>query len=418
MKYRVRLKGPMRPQSLYIGGNPGYGKSSLIQDMALKDIEAGRGVCVIDPTADLVNRLIHWIPRERVEDTIYFDTSTPVPVDFFSYRDPKEREILTDDLVAIFNLENAPRARPLLRKLIGTLLDANEHPQIGKKKATFLDISRFVESPKRRNKLLEFCPARKEQWAEFPKLSEFDPITTRMIPFFESPTLRTILGAATPKLNLWDVLQEKKILLVNLEDTETDLFIGALLVSKIQQSIFRRRHIRESERTPYYLYIDECQTILKYGAADFEKILTRARKYKLCLAIANQVPDDLPPQIQNKMGTIGNFILFNMDTANARFFKSRLDEYDFENLPGLVKFQAIARVNGQRFRMQTAKPLGPSPASYAKTIKKLTIDKYACPVLTLAEIIGKEDHDEPQPSGRPQDIPPHKTKARGAPATR
>jgi hypothetical protein len=373
------LPGHLRTQSLYIGGNPGYGKSSLIQNLALYDIRAGRGVCVIDPTGDLVNLLIHHIPQTRVNDTIYFDTDAAIPIDFFSYEDEPEREVLVDELVAIFSLENAPRAKPLLRKVIGTLLDANQHPTIpDKERATFLDILHFIRDKERRDDLLSYCPERRKDWDPWPKESEFEAITYRMIPFTESKTLRTILGAPQPKLNVWEVLQQNNVLLVNLKDTETDLFVGSLIAAKIQQAIFRRRIIPESERTPYYLYIDECQTILKYSEETFDKILTRARKYKLCLAMANQIPQKLPPGIQDSLGTITNLVLFNMDTQNARIFTDRMVPYQIEDLVNLEKFCAVARVGNVVRLIQTPQPLGPSAASSAETIRKRTLENYAC----------------------------------------
>src|SRR5690348_14395301 len=111
---RISIFGKLRTLSTYIAGNPGTGKSSLIQRMALHDIQKNRGVCVIDPTSDLVNTLIHHIPKHRVKDTIYFDTDNPIPIDFFHYDTPGERRSLVDELVAVFKLEAAPVSEPRL----------------------------------------------------------------------------------------------------------------------------------------------------------------------------------------------------------------------------------------------------------------------------------------------------------------
>ena len=412
------LPGHLRPQSLYIGGNPGYGKSSLIQNLALHDIRAGRGVCVIDPTGDLVSQLIHHVPRSRVNDTIYFDTDAAVPVDFFSYEDDPEREVLVDELVAIFNLETAPRAKPLLRKVIGTLLDSNQHPMIpDKERATFLDILQFIRDRERRDALLSYCPERRSDWEPWPKDSDFEAFAYRMIPFTESKTLRTILGAPKPRLNLWEVLQENKVLLVNLKDTETDLFVGSLIAAKIQQAIFRRRIIPESERTPYYLYIDECQTILKYAEATFDKILTRARKYKLCLAMANQVPQKLPSGIQDALGTIANLVLFNMDGANARVFKHRIAPYEIEALVNLEKFSAVARVGNKVQLIQTARPLGLSSDSSAEIIRKRTLDAYgseAAPAWSTEARDNRAPKPDDVSAGKAPNVPPHGFKKKNA----
>jgi hypothetical protein len=353
------LKGDLRPKSTYIAGNPGTGKSSLIQSMALQDIENGHGVCVIDPTGDLVNRLVHWIPKYRVRDTIFFDTDNPVPIDFFSYRNEPERTVLADQLLNLFDLEGAPVARPRLQRVIGTLFDANDNGG----DCTFLDIQHFLESEKRREQILKRAPHRREQWTPFPKPSETVSIVERMTPFTESPTLRTMFGAAKPKLNIWDVMQDKQILLVNLKDTPTDLFIGSLIVAKVQQATFGRRYIPEDQRTPYYLYIDECHTIMRFCAPEFEAILTRARKYKLCLILANQLASDLPKEIQAKLPTIATRIQFTSPFRAERTTEDRVTT------------------------IKTPTFLGPSPASYAKVIKSRTVDKYASqPVPEMVEL--------------------------------
>ncbi len=393
----VILSENVRPQAVYIAGNPGSGKSSLIQRMVLQDIKANpkRGVCVIDPTGDLINALLHWIPENRVRDTIYFDSDDPIPIDFFSYRNPAERQVLTDQLLDIFKLENAPVSRPRLMKILGTLFDANENPGMTEAhRATFLDIQNFIEDRTRRETILSYCPQRRTQWPDaiFTKPAEFSSIIERMAPFTESKGLRIMLQAKRPELNIWDVMRENKILLVSLKDTATDSFIGSLIASKFQQATFGRRYIPESQRVPYYLYIDECNTILQYSAEEFEKILLRARKYRLCLTLANQIPEDLPEGIRKKLGTIGSVALFNLDTNNARLFKDRLAPYRIEDLVNLPKFKAIFRTNNKVFLIDTPRPLGPSPASYAEIIRKRTVETSPC---NTAQVSHDEKDDEP-----------------------
>src|SRR5450759_212543 len=115
-----------RAKHVYVAGMTGMGKSTLIHHMVYQDIKNGSGVCVIDPKGDLVNQLIHWIPENRVEDTIYLDLETPIPIDFMSYNTPDEKEVLVGDLIYIIerHTEGAPRMTSILRDLIYTLLDA------------------------------------------------------------------------------------------------------------------------------------------------------------------------------------------------------------------------------------------------------------------------------------------------------
>jgi hypothetical protein len=327
----LKLNGKLRPQGVYIAGNPGTGKSSLIQNLAIADIAANRGVAVIDPTGDLIDRILAHIPEARKNKVIYFDTDDPVPIDFFSYGNPAERQVLTDQLLDIFELDEAPLSRPNLEKILGTLFDANDSaemkkPENEKDRCTFLDILSFITNKPRRDQILMYAPHRKADW-EGDQFKPFDyrSITTRMIPFKENPTLRTMFGAKKPKLNIAEVMLKNRVLLVNLKDTPSDFMVASLIASKFQQATFGRRYIKEHLRKPYYLYIDECHTILKFAAPQFEAILTRARKYKLCLILSNQLPSDLPEPIQRKLGMIYTKILFNLREQDARTFRSEIE---------------------------------------------------------------------------------------------
>lgn len=389
----ILIPDGLRPQGLYIAGNPGYGKSSLIQNLVLSDIEAGYGVCVIDPSGDLIrpvgsqNGIIDWIPESRAGDVIYFNTSDHArSIEFFSYRDPEERRVLLDELVALFKLENAPRAKPYLTKIISILFDANDNKDTPpEKKCTFLDIQSFIEDTKRRKDILGYA---NQQWVNFPKPSEFEAITSRFIQFTNDAVLRKVFASPNPEINLWDVMQENKILLVDLSEGETDNFIASLIVAGIQQATFRRRIIRREERKPFFLYIDECHVIVPSNGKHFESMLTRARKYNLCLTLANPYPDDLPSEIQKKLPGIDTKILFRLDESNALPFRHQLKIYSYEQeryLPvsanGLPKFSAIVLTpDGKPTVVQTPSFLSPNPASSAESILNRTDALEATPL--------------------------------------
>jgi len=396
---KVNQSGGRRNLSTYIAGNPGTGKTSLIQRMALWDIQHGRGVCVIDPTADLVNRLIHWIPKHRVRDTIYFDTDHPLPVDFFGYNPdhPGERRMLTDELVAVFNLETAPVSKPRFYAMIGTLLDANQNIPDEGDRYTILDLVPFILSKKFRDQVTDHCPTRKPEWADMPPPKDFYPILDRLRSFTEPGPLHDIFSKSSEKLNIADVIQENKILLINLNDTETDLFIGSLIAAKFQQAAFARRYISVRDRTPYHLYIDECHTIVGYAAKRFEAILTRARKYQLCLLLTNQFPSDLPDAIQKKLRMMGTIILFHLPYDEALIFKHLLpiDMIPDKSFTALVKDQSFVRI------IHTPSFLGPSPASYAEIIRKRTIPSPPCDTPQVCLNKGDGNHT---PAPKPEEI--------------
>jgi hypothetical protein len=345
------IPGSDRPKGTYISGEPGLGKSSLLLAMALRDIQAGHGVCVIDPHADLVNTLLTWIPRSRINDTIYFDTDNPVPIDFFSYRNPPERQVLTDQLLALFSLENAPIARPRLMKLLGTLFDANENGG----QCTFLDIKNFLEDKSVREAVFDVVPHRRKDWPDdlFKKPGEFTAIIERMIPYDESPALRKIFSCAKPKLNIWDVMQERRILLIKLRNNATDHFIGSLISAKIHQATEGRADIDPIHRIPFYLYIDECHRILKFAEQLFEDILTGARKFRLALILSNQLETDLPKGIREKLPIIKTQLRF------------------------IAQYRCLIETADTCLTLETPSFRAPKKRSYAQYIKDRTRKQYS-----------------------------------------
>jgi len=363
----LTIVGAHRPLTTYIAGNPGMGKSSLLQRMILADIRRNHGVAVIDPNRDLVERLLHWIPIERVNDVVYFDLEHPVPLNLFSYR-KGEREVLTEHLIGLFDLENAPVSRPRLQRLFGTFFDANERGG----NFSMLDAIPFIKNKDYRDQVFSFAPHRRADWDPFPAMKEWETVLERLSPFKESETLRLIFGS-TSGIDVHDVMENNRILLVSLRDNPIGHFVGALFSAKFQQATFARDSIPEHLRVPYYLYIDECHTILKHAVSEFSAILTRARKYKLCLTLTNQIPSDLPKEIQRKIGTIQNLILFQLSYQDALIFKNAIFPHPVESLLELDFYRAVTRTDRKVHRIITRKRLGPSPASPAHIIIRRNI---------------------------------------------
>lgn len=366
----ITIPAAARSLGIYIAGNPGFGKSSLIQNLVIRNIRNRKGVCVIDPTSDLTNRLIAHIPKKRVDDTVLFDSEFPIPIDFFSYRGNRlERRILTNHLLDIFNLDNAPISRPLLERIISTLFDANENG------ATFslLDIYRFVTDPKFQDTVISVAN-RKSDWGHRPKIADYASIIGRLQPFAEFPFNKVFEGKNP--INIADIIEGSKVLLINLHQTPSDYFLASLIAARFQHAIFRREKIPIKKRTPFYLYIDECHEVLKYAAKDFGTVMTGGRKYNLCYTMCNQIPSDLPKEIRRKLGIVQTFFLFNLEYEDASIFSSRLGTINPESLLDLDQFQAICRTGKIVSKIRTPRPLGPSKASYAQRIKKRISDEY------------------------------------------
>jgi Helicase HerA, central domain len=409
----------LRFRHLYIPGKTGYGKSTLMHHLALKDIQKGRGVCVIDPKGDLVNQLIHWIPQERKDDCIYLDTSTPIPIDFMRHEGHQERESLVSDLkhLLLQGQGNAPRMEAIIIDLLYTLL--------AMKGTCFLDVYRFFRDPTRQKEIIRQLPHTEDgnelraRWDErnFPRPDESAPILSRMTKFVRNPTLRAIIGAPDARLNIEQAINDQKIILVNLGGlSEATLIYGGLIFAKIKQAIFARHHLAPHDRVPFYLYIDEFH---KFQNPDtFEDVLTMARGYRLSLTLANPTLEHLDPRIKSSLGIISSYILFCLDPNDTRFFKAAAKPYDHEILAELHRFEAVYKLGDAPAERKPTPPpprhtSAAGPASNAAVIRKRTIEKYACRAQE-PEVIRQAGDDEPQPTGRPKGVPPYKGKTRGA----
>jgi hypothetical protein len=321
-----------RPKHIYVPGKTRHGKSTLLFWMAIQDIALGKGVCVMDAKGDLVNKLVDYIPSYRVNDTLYLDTNTPVPLDFMGYQEG-EKEAVIGELKFLLMKTVEPQHAPLMTAnitdLIYTLFDYNENPATPPHcRATFLDLYYFLTDKTRQHHI---CSLLRDEdlaarWkSNFPNPVEASRITTRMTPFVRSKTLRQIFGAKNPRLNIAEAVDDQKILLVNLAPMEDIQVTYALLfLSKIRQAIYRRTN-PAAERTPYYLYCDEFQ---EFQTSDFHKMLSMAGGLGLCLTLSNQYVGILQPQIlQSIKGNVSTFICFRLGDESINALRGEFPQH-------------------------------------------------------------------------------------------
>jgi len=375
--------------------------------MVLHDIKTNQAICVIDPTAQLIKIIIDYIPKEHLDRVVYFNTSMPVPLDFFSYKDDDEKQDLITDISNIIDLSTAPIAKNYLRKIINALFEANSNPKIFDPQKgidhryTFFDIPRIVLDEAFRNRLLSYCPLQRQY--DFPphiklQSDSITAIVIRLSQLTDSSVMKTILGTKDPRLNISDLINGNKIFLVDLKETESDQIIGSIIAAKIQHAIFARRHLLDIRKCkPYCLYIDECDVILKFAESRFTAILGRARKYNLFMTMANPIPADLPEGIQKALGKIGNLVIFNLDEADARVFKAKILPYRTDSFVNLPSFRALFRTNNKVHLIRTPTSLPSRVSSNADYVRKRTLDLYACNTSPIShnEFHGKPDPDDP-----------------------
>ena len=310
---------------MYIPGKTQYGKSTIMFSMAMQDIQNGNGLAVLDPKSDLVEKLMQHIPDHRKDDVIYIDGLSPTPIDFMSWETPAEKDLLASDIISTFKqtLQNAAGDTwpSILEWTVKALLEAKD--------CSFLDIYYFLISEGRRSEILQRVQDEdtlqywREQYGKLPKDSA-NAITTRMSKFL-SPAIKSILRNSPNPLNISWLMENEKILLVNLMKCgkESGNLLGTLLVSKFQQGSMRRSgQLPAEDRIPFYLYADEFQN---FQTSAFDVILSEAGGLRLCLILANQFINQLDDKIRSSVfGCTSTYFIFRLSNQDAQLFKGEI----------------------------------------------------------------------------------------------
>jgi hypothetical protein len=327
------IKGEDRRLHMYILGRTGMGKTTLLLNMILNDIYGNEGVCFIDPHGDAVETLLDYIPSFRLKDVIYLnpaDTDYPIPLNVLGEAEPERKHLLVSSLISIFRKLYAEywqhRQEHILRNSILALLE-----QRGRK--TLVDVYALLSDWRFRKAVVEQVkdPIVKSFWQnEFPKyLYQFKgealaPIQNKLGAFLTVPLVRNIVGQEKSKIDFREVIDNRKILLVNLakgrigEDISS--FLGSLIITKIQLAAMSRIDVLEKERRDFYLYVDEFQEFV--ASETFEGILSEARKYRLSLILAHQYIGQLDEELRKAIfGNIGTIIAFPVGPENGEFLE-------------------------------------------------------------------------------------------------
>jgi hypothetical protein len=406
----VTLPEPVRDRHVYVIGRTRSGKSTLLFNMILQDILRGVGVGVIDPHGDLVQKLLDYIPEERLQDTIYLnptDEQYPVPLNILNVATPENIGVLADDLLITFKRLSetwGERMDSLLRSVVYTLLRTPG--------ATFFDIQRILRDPDYRQAVtrdLDFAPLREFWELDFPQMPKdaSQPILHRMSKFALFPTLQVMLSQPTSPLNFDQVMQERKILLVNLSQGElgedNSKLIGCLLVSQLQLAAMRRARLAREQRQPFYLYIDEFQN---FTSSAFEKILSEAGKYMLMLTVCHQYISQLDDQTKDAiLGNVGTIVVLPVNEKDATQLRHSLGSYELPDILNLdaAKHEALCRPAtkaSDTFHFATLAPPPQPEQSFVERIIEHTRSSYShTPDSSLSE--PTETAAQPQVEAKP-----------------
>lgn len=382
----VYVPEDFRFRHIYVVGKTGTGKTTLLLNMIKADIDAGKGVGLIDPHGDLVESIMRVIPEERIDDVILFDPTDheyPIGFNMFQVSDRmEERQMRSDIVIAIKRLFDSSswgdNIDYLFRTAVATLLAD------GGKVHTILDIRKLISDDVFRSQVLRRIEDEylKEFWTEdFPAFTQstISAVKRRLASILGESEVRDILGQQKTSFNFKDMMDTKKIFLANLSkgilgDSISSLF-GGILVSKIQLTALSRASQPEEERVPFYLYVDEFQNFVNES---FEIILSEARKYKLCLTIAHQFTGQLPTRLYDAVfGNVGTLIVFEVGVDDATVLEKQLGKFSRDDIINLDRFHTFTRVGKAResFSMRTLPPFE-SGIDFSERARKASRDRY------------------------------------------
>lgn len=350
------IKREDRRKHMYVIGKTGTGKSTMIANMAINDMRNGEGLAVIDPHGDLTDVLLDYVPAHRINDVAYLDPSDsgyPFHLNPLEVKNTALRELVASGIVSIFyklyHFSWGPRLEYILRNAILTLLYV---PQ-----STLLSIPELLTNDRYRDRIVDKLPDQvlKNFWTnEFNRMAPqlkseaIMPILNKVGQFLSSQVIRNIVGSPTSTVDLEDMMNQGKIVLVNLSQgklgEDNSALLGAMMITKIQLAAMNRVYMPEAERRDFYLYVDEFQN---FATTSFVKILSEARKYRLNLILANQYIGQIDEEVQNAIfGNTGSLLAFGIGATDARPISKEFGlKYKEEELVQIGNYQTVLKLS-------------------------------------------------------------------------
>lgn len=388
-----------RRRHMYVIGQTGMGKSVFLENIAYQDMVAGRGFAFIDPHGDAVEALLKRVPENRIDDIIYFDPADiehPVGMNMFEFTSDDQKDFIVQEgismLQSLFDPSNqgffGPRGQHMFRQAALLLMSDPAG-------ATFIDIPQCFTDPEFVKSKLKYVTDKSvyDYWTkEFPasqKSSDAGEVITwfasKWGPFLSNTIMRNTLGQIKSGFNIREIMDQKKIFLVNLSkgrlgDINANL-LGMIFVMKFQQAAMSRQDIPEDERQDFCLYVDEFQN---FATDSFESILSEARKYRLNLIVANQFMTQLTEKIREALlGNVGTIVCGRIGVTDAELMvKAFSPTFTAEDLTKTPNFAAVAKVMmfdmpSAPFTMNLPSPMGQPNDELMESLKVYSATKYA-----------------------------------------
>ena len=397
-KKKIMLSENDRRRHTYIIGATGMGKSVLLKNIAYQDLMAGRGFAFIDPHGDVAEEILALVPPERIDDVIYFDPGDlehPMGMNMFEFETPDQKDfIVQEGINMLYSLYDpghtgifGPRGEHMFRNAALLLMsDPNG--------ATFIDIPRCFTDPEFVKEKLQYVTDKAvyDYWTrEFPasqKSNDAGEVITWLVskwsPFLSNTMMRNVMGQVKSGFDIREIMDKKKILLVNLSKGKmgelNSKLLGMIFVMKFQTAAMSRVDTPENERTDFCLFVDEFQN---FATDSFESILSEARKFRLNLIVANQFMTQLTDQIREGiLGNVGTIICGRIGITDAEMMeKAFVPVFNAEDLHNQPNHHAIAQVMmfdmpSKPFTMKLNPPMGQGNEEVMQSMKLYSATKY------------------------------------------
>jgi tRNA isopentenyl-2-thiomethyl-A-37 hydroxylase MiaE len=395
---RFGIKNRDRTRHMYVVGKSGVGKSTLLENMAIQDIQNGEGVAVLDPHGSFAEKMLDYIPEDRIKDVVYFapfDIENPVSFNMLEDIGEDRRHFVASGLMSTFKKiwvdAWSARMEYILNNILLALL---EYPD-----ATLLGVNRMLSDKAFRKKVVENIkdPSVKAFWTdEFEKYGERymqeagAAIQNKIGQFTANPLVRNIIGQPKSSFDVREIMDNKKILIVNLSkgrigEQNTSL-LGSMIITKIYIAAMSRAdvsHARMAELPSFYFYVDEFQS---FANESFANILSEARKYKLALIIAHQYIAQMEESVRDAVfGNVGTSISFRVGPLDSemleKVYAPQFTANDLVNL-GFAQIYLSLMINDMGSQPFSAKTLAPIPRpdiSYRNDVIEWTRAHFALP---------------------------------------
>ncbi|MFA5132125.1 MAG: type IV secretion system DNA-binding domain-containing protein [Candidatus Paceibacterota bacterium] len=421
------IKENDRTRHTYVIGKTGMGKSTLLENLIIQDINNGEGVCVIDPHGSLAEKLLDHIPESRVKDVIYFapfDVDSPIGLNVLEKVEKEKRHLVANGIMAAFKKiwvdAWSARMEYILTNIILALLENDNQSLLGVNRMLVdKEYRKFIVSNVTDPTVKDFWEKEYASYTEKFAAEAAPAIQNKVGQFVGNPLIRNIVGQQKTSIDLRDAMDTKKIIIVNLSKGKVGEgnanLIGSLLITKIYLAAMSRADVGPYELEklpPFYVYVDEFQN---FANESFANILSEARKYNLALTVAHQYVEQMTDEVKAAVfGNVGTMIVFRVGATDAEIFEKEFAPYFIlDDIVNLSAFQIYLRlmIDGQGSKPFSAHTLGPiqKPArSFSDEVIAYSRKSYGKPIAEVEEEINAfykpiEKAETKRDEGKPRD---------------